>query len=278
MRKTLALVTLTLNDKSIRNTNRDKIVFFDGEVEQQIYQIVDNAKRSVTLVTPYLQLWRHLQMKIEEAISRRVEVRFVLRTDWDKNEWNAQGKKSKNEEDLNWLFDQKVKVYKRDGLHAKIYINESEVLISSMNVTKSSTNESLEFAMLIINHSDMVLFRDYVTGLIKKAELINPPTGQFRNKVTELIKNVSLISSTTEYAPLHASKVSERSKRDVTGGNCIRCGNGIAFNEDKPLCPDCFRKWTKYENPDFKEKHCHQCGNPSSVTFRKPLCERCYRS
>ncbi len=60
-------------------------------------------------------------------------------------------------------------------------------------------------------------------------------------------------------------------------GSCIRCGNRMAFNLNRPLCDDCYQTWVQFENIDYIERFCHKCGNEyeNSISFRQPLCKRC---
>jgi len=216
-----------------RKGSSKKITFVDDEVEAQILSIIRNAIRNVILVTPYLALWGHLQNTIDEAVSRGVVVSFIIRT-----------KEKPPIEDMGWLVDHKVKLYEIPDLHAKIYINESTVLISSMNITEHSTTNSLEFAMIVESRKDATRFRNYVSDMLKRAEVVQlaEPEGQEVEQT----------------------------------GRCIRCGRQIDFNVSRPLCDSCYQSWAVYANTDYPERHCHSCGKPSQVTYARPLCGDCY--
>ncbi len=217
-----------------RKGSSKKITFVDDEVEAQILSIIRNAIRNVILVTPYLALWGHLQNTIDEAVSRGVVVSFIIRT-----------KEKPPIEDMGWLVDHKVKLYEIPDLHAKIYINESTVLISSMNITEHSTTNSLEIAMIVESRKDATRFRNYVSGMLKRAEVVQlaEPEGQEVEQT----------------------------------GRCIRCGRQIDFNVSRPLCDSCYQSWAVYANTDYPERHCHSCGKPSPVTYARPLCGDCYK-
>jgi phosphatidylserine/phosphatidylglycerophosphate/cardiolipin synthase-like enzyme len=91
----------------------EKIVFLDDEVEPQILLIIRNATKYVRFVTPYLGLWGHLQNAIDEAVSRGVDISFIIRA-----------KENPPIGDMEWLVDHKVGLYELPDLHAKIYISE----------------------------------------------------------------------------------------------------------------------------------------------------------
>lgn len=61
-------------------------------------------------------------------------------------------------------------------------------------------------------------------------------------------------------------------------GHCIRCGEVIDHDPERPLCLDCYRSWKEYRNAEYGEKFCHSCGEKSRTTFAKPECRACYRS
>lgn len=222
---------------------REKTVVLDAEVASQVLSIIEKAGKYVTFVTPYLKLWRHIQTAIDNAVTRGVKVTFIVRASSEMN-YN----------DLEWLASHNVEVLVTEWLHAKIYLNESRVLISSMNITEQSITNASEFAMYVEDRADAKRFRDYVSSLKKKAQLIK----------------------TYERAgePVH----SILEERNVATGRCIRCSRQIVFDPLRPLCEDCYQAWSVFENPDYAEKYCHKCGKPAQVTYDKPLCEACYRS
>ncbi len=120
----------------------EKTVFVDEEVQSAILSIIRNAKKYVVVVTPYVGLveprgqWHLAQQAVKDAITRGVRMTFVVRKDWT-NEKEAL-------DDLEWLLESKVDVRTVDRLHAKIYLNESSLLVSSMNLKGSSASGSLE--------------------------------------------------------------------------------------------------------------------------------------
>lgn len=225
----------------------DKTVFLDDAVEPQLRAIVKEAEKYVTLVTPYISLWRHLQTAINDAVKRGVRVVFITRRK------NDVGDIFNEALDVSWLLSHKVEIYRIDGLHAKIYLNEKRVLISSMNVTKSSPLNSYEFAMIVENARDAEQFRRYVSDLIEEADLMTP-------------KGLG--------AP--APRTQTDQTRSMGMGGCIRCGRQISFNPSKPLCPECYKAWAVYQNEKYEEPYCHACGAKRTVTFAKPVCRACY--
>lgn len=56
-------------------------------------------------------------------------------------------------------------------------------------------------------------------------------------------------------------------------GFCIRSGEKIPFNPEKPFTYKAFLSWSKFENIDFEEKYCHFSGEPSygKTSMAKPV-------
>ncbi|MBI4310376.1 MAG: hypothetical protein HY681_01235 [Chloroflexi bacterium] len=227
-----------------------KTVFLDHEVQSAILAIFGDAKKEAVTVTPYVGLlegreqrpWPHAQQAITDAIRRGVRVTFIVRESWTREKGSV--------DDLEWLSQNKVKVLTVEELHAKIYLNESSVVVSSMNLVGSSARGSREFALTLKNPSEIERLRSYVKALMGGAKLLERQAG-----------------------PLPTSR-SSRGEVAILGV-CIRCSRPLALDPGKPLCETCYERWTRYKKEDY-EKVCHSCGQPAEVSYARPLCPRCY--
>ena len=56
-------------------------------------------------------------------------------------------------------------------------------------------------------------------------------------------------------------------------GYCIRTGEEIDFNPEKPMSDKAFKMWNKYGDKDYQEKYCHFSGEHSNgeTSFSKPI-------
>jgi hypothetical protein len=233
----------------------EKIVFFDDGIEQQFYQLIRSATENIIFVTPYIELWVHLKDEMRDAIAREVDIILLIR----------EGETLRRPEDLEWLHANKVKVYLVPNLHAKIYLNEKRVLVSSMNMHRTSIIDLKDFAMIVRNDNDAKMFREYVSRLIRKATIAQP-SHSVRNHVSGPVEKARIAQSSRSFE--------HRTSED---GYCIRSQDRIAFNTEKPLCADCFRQWNKFQDEDYAEKYCHSCGKNAKTTFAKPLCMACWK-
>jgi hypothetical protein len=227
--------------------NSKQAVFVDSEVSIQILGVIDQARQHIVIVSPYLDMWQHAQNAIGRAVKRGVDVRIFLRDDQDRPPL----------EQIQWLVNNGVKVFAVQRLHAKIYMNEQTVLLSSMNFTESSALNSLEIAYIVRDNEQSQRIRGYV-----------------RNDITSSAVQVPSASDATSLTQ-HAQPVGHP-PINVQLGFCIRCGQPRAFDPNRPLCDDCYDSWARYANEDYQEKFCHSCGHPAEVSYARPLCGPCY--
>ncbi len=223
-------------------TSTEKVFLKDGEVALAIESLVEDARKWVLFVSPYLKLWGHIRNAIELAGKRNLDMTFVIRSDIDEKALS----------DIQWLKENKVKVLVVEGLHAKIYLNESETVVSSMNLTEYSTQNSHEIGLRVRDPHYASEIKEYVSNIRKLAK----PFGE--------LDDARPLVSTNRRASV------------AVVGRCIRCGGVVELNPNRPLCEGCYEEWDEYGNEDYPEKFCHFCGRPANVTYAKPLCRSCY--
>jgi hypothetical protein len=56
-------------------------------------------------------------------------------------------------------------------------------------------------------------------------------------------------------------------------GFCIRTGEKIQFNPERPLSYQAYKSWSQFGNEDYPEKYCHYSGEPSSgeTSVKRPI-------
>lgn len=231
-------------------------LFFDNAVAPLFQQVVKNARESIIFVTPYVELWVHLKDELRDAINRRVNVTFLIREDHTAHK----------PENLEWLHANGVKVYLIPNLHAKIYLNEKTVLVSSMNILRSSIVDSKDFAVVIKSQQQEQMLREYVNRLIGKGTRtqLSP---KLRNRVSDPSDRMRVTQT-----------LRSTERQIFEQGYCIRSCDKIQFDTEKPLCTDCYRQWNKYQDDEYPEKYCHSCGKSANTTFAKPLCLACWKN
>ncbi|MBF8267097.1 MAG: hypothetical protein HW388_605 [Dehalococcoidia bacterium] len=233
---------------------RDKTVFLDEEIEPRILAIIREAEKQVVLVTPYLALWGHAQAAMGLAVKKGIKVTVIIRREDKRNE--------KGKDAVAWLLKNGVDVMEVESLHAKIYMNEHALLVSSMNLTGYSVDNSLEIAVVVTNEHEQQRLRDYVNNRVMRMAKSLGKTGIAESLGKAFVKAIANL----EVA------VSGPSAKGV----CIRCGRPHLFDPSKPLCDGCYDSWAEYGNEEYPEHFCLRCGRPAEVTYAKPLCRSCW--
>lgn len=230
-------------------TTDNRSLFLDEEVTPAVLSVLRRARKFAIVVTPYIKLWPLAQQAIQEAIQRPVKVTFYIRQDPEDIE--------KASEHIVWLLQHKVAINTVPNLHAKVYLNESTVIVSSMNLLSSSSQASREFALLVKDKATSEALRAWVGESLNNA---GEPLDRWLKGLRE------------------GTPPSEPSAGAVVMGFCIRGREPIPFNpvKPRPLCQDHYETWAEWSDPDYQEKFCHRCGEPANVSFARPFCRKCF--
>lgn len=213
------------------------------ETSAKIEKIIRQAKKELTLITPYLKLTHIFYDRLIEADNRNVKIKLIY------------GKEELNSEDLERLKELKnLELYFCENLHAKCYFNENLMVISSMNLHEFSQTNNREMGVKIKFEEDPELFNDA------------------KNEATSIIKASIKETSETKISDLEEHKEKYQGK-----GYCLRCRTEIEFNPQRPLCRPCYDIWNKFADPYYQEKFCHKCGNESQTSYAHPLCRDCWQ-
>ncbi len=220
-------------------------------ISHKIEKVIMDANKKLILVSPYLQLSKTLFERLKDASNNKVQIKIIYGKDELKpNERNSLA-------DLNNL-----ELLYFENLHAKCYFNESEMVITSMNMYEFSEKNNREMGVYITRKVDQELFQKAV------------------NETRSIIQSSEFIQLTKTKRTNYQNKNIEYSKGTIKKpkrGYCIRCEERIPYNSERPYCKDCFSIWAQYENPEYIENFCHSCGEFEVSTLVKPLCYSCYQ-
>lgn len=201
------------------------IVLNTKETSEKILSIIENAKEWVVIASPYLKM-RKRYMKALNKINVNATIIY--------------GKCDLNYEVEEFLHECKsITIMYCEDLHAKIYMNEKECIITSMNLYDYSEKN---------NHEIGVYSKDI----------------EMHKKTYKILGEI-MQDSTLEKASKIALKESKK-------GYCIRTGVEIKFNPEKPFCYEAWLEWNKYKNPFYPENYCHKTGKKSKgkTSFANP--------
>lgn len=255
----------------------------NGEVEN----IFSNAKNQIIIITPYIKLHPHY---LNALRGKKSDDKLSIVIVFGKNK---DDKTKSFDKDTFEFFSQfpNIKICYQENLHAKYYANESNAIITSMNLYEYSQNNNIEAGILTKNSyikplGDSIDYEawEFFEQVIKNSVLLyhKEPfyeSGIFSNKYKYSEIKTDLLSKLYNSEKETKSLLTSTQNRIENSSNkayCIRTGTPIPFNIDKPYCDSAYESWSKYKNEDFKEKYCHFSGESSNgeTTKAKPILKK----
>lgn len=216
-----------------------------------IENIILNAKKTLVLVSPYLQISKTFYERLKDATNRNVTIKIVY------------GKDELKPNERNSLAELRgLELFYFENLHAKCYFNESEMVITSMNMYEFSEKNNREMGVYLTKERDANIFDKAVNET---------------KSIVESSEIIQLTKAQRKFSPATKEATNQNKFKKPSRGYCIRCEERIPYDTEKPFCYDCFLTWSQYENPDYEENVCHACGEydePTSTNL--PLCPECF--
>lgn len=259
------------------------------DISGQVQKLISESRELLVLVSPYFDPWDRLTTEVKLARTRpNLRPRLLLRGGPDRE---------KQEPKARALIDFGVEVSYLKRLHAKIYLNESHAIVTSLNLVEASVNSSWEIAIRVDSVRDAVAYRDivkYAAELLDRAHGEEAIAAQPEKASAHAALHAVLGGrgapapsparpsapapgrTPAPAAPVRPAPASSAARKRA--GRCIRCSDEIAFDVEHPYCASCYRSWSRYKNPDYDEEHCHSCGKAKVTTMAKPLCKPCWEA
>jgi len=262
-------------------------------IAEKIENIIEQSEEYCFLVTPYFYHWTQLENCFVNASKQKKKIVLFIR---DEKRYTPYINEFYEKYNFDIVFIKK--------LHAKLYVNEHEALITSMNIYEYSKNENYEIGVLIKNKNDL---NDIVSKYIINKVFQSGETHVLEGKYYQSLKNGSFfkknincnnmtdknnnnnpeketISSCGESLNLNnntennsnslcESNSNIKSSTNNNQGHCIYCNTLIPFNREESVCKSCLLNENLYNG-----KYCHKCGKDDSGRNKySPLCNYCYR-
>lgn len=227
-------------------------------VAGKIEGIIADARERLIIVSPYIKVSDTFLSRLKGAERHHVPITFVLREGDNKP---AEAEKLQSVPNLS--------LYALKDLHAKCYLNEKSLVITSLNLYDTSEKN---WEMGVAFTADELVYQEAleeVNGIVAAATQIHSP-----RRAASKISVPAVKSPPPKDRAAAAPAVKGRSKR--AAGTCIRCGGDVAYNPAAPLCRACWTTWADFKNPDYPEHFCHDCGRTANTTMSHPRCKPCY--
>jgi len=209
-----------------------------------IEDLIKNAGTKLILISPYLKL------------SKDFKELLTYRNNNDKITTIIFGKQELKPDEMKFLESLRFVILKyNEDLHAKCYVNEKQMIITSLNLYDFSFANNKEMGVLI----DLDDLND-------------------KSLYDEAYKEIEYIDSTSQKFKFNIHSASDVIKTSLSEGHCIRCGIKIKMDPEQPYCLECYQKWKKFEDKTYEEKKgvCHICNKPNASSMKKPVCIDCY--
>lgn len=233
------------------------------KTSSELEDLIIKAKDFLILISPYNKLSKTYVQRLKEAAQRGVRIIFV----YGKEQIKATQKKKLAE-----IPGIELKFFK--NLHAKCYVNENMLIVTSMNLYDYSEYNNREMGVLISREKDIELYTEAFTearSIISFAEKVSLEEDTTPKSASEIKKlNQQRITE------LQKSKIA-KTTTDNSKGKCIRCKAEIPFDPRNPYCSNCFKIWSRDGQIHTEENFCHSCGKANASNISKPVCYSCYK-
>ncbi len=160
-----------------------------AEISGKIMTLIDQAREKLIIVSPYnkVRYWKKLKQRIEKAKSRGVDIKWYIRSNVEHN--------------ASQIRELGIEPIEIDNLHCKIYLNENQAVVPSMNLHEASDNSSIDIGYFVKEkdkHSELV---DFIATYLDTENLeTSKPTTKTKNDKNEFKQDKSVFSYNKKYS------------------------------------------------------------------------------
>lgn len=231
----------------------------------ELEELIREAGDKLVLISPYLKLSKDFRQLLEYRNNKDLKTTIVF------------GKQELKPEEMRFLQGLRFVILRfNEDLHAKCYVNDDKMVITSLNLYEFSMANNREMGVLIdrTDPADVDLFSDamkeveFILDTSQRFDFAPPPPAP----VEEPAHTRARPAASTGTSAARSTPATDKKAAGPTG-YCIRTGVEIPFNLEMPMCADAYRRWSKYEDTDYAERYCHFSGEPSDgeTSFRRPI-------
>ncbi|MEJ8801987.1 phospholipase D family protein [Pontibacter sp. H249] len=221
----------------------------------ELEDLIRNANEKLILVSPYLKLSKDFKELLQYRNSKDKITTIIF------------GKQELNPDEMKFLQGLRFVILKfYDDLHAKCYLNDEIMIITSLNLYEFSMANNKEMGVLIKkdDQADATLYEE----ALREVEYINQNSKKFEVGGSKSSFSKSVFSKTPENIENNKLNTSNR-----TTGYCIRTRVEIPFNPERPLSYEAYQIWNQFGDIDYPERFCHYSGESSKgeTSVRRPI-------
>ncbi len=277
------------------------------ELEKVIYDIIWDAEETLLIVSPFIKLDDYFKKLFDKHINNP-KLHFLIV--FGKNEKEVSRSLSKQDFEFFKKF-LNISIVYVPNLHAKYYGNETKGVISSINLYDYSFKNNIEFGVysevsLLNSFTDSTdksawqtcyqiaeeneavyikrpVYEKKILSALRgknyiKSDILFDVTEKFygsffqKNKYTDT-KKITDFPDELELGSQPSQRPTREEVENNTEGYCIRTGEKIPFNPQRPYSDKAYKSWSQYSNTDYKEKFCHKTGKESygRTSMKNPI-------
>lgn len=166
-------------------------------------ELIKNAKERLILISPYLRLNDRIKELLEDKDRLKIDIRIVY------------GKSDLHPEEIKWI--QKLDYVRLSfckNLHAKCYLNESECIISSLNLYEFSQVNNNEMGISIRKYEDDEVFKDAyeeAQRIIRISEEVRITLDEIKTEQKEIeVQSTEAEADKTKFTKLTTAKLATK--------------------------------------------------------------------
>lgn len=165
-------------------------------------ELIKNAKERLILISPYLRLNDRIKELLEDKDRLKIDIRIIY------------GKSDLHPDEIKWL--QKLDYVRLSfckNLHAKCYINESECIISSLNLYEFSQVNNNEMGILVRKDEDQEVFKDAyeeAQRIIRISDEVRITLDEIKTEPVPLAESEVTTEESSGYSKLTTAKLAAK--------------------------------------------------------------------
>ena len=118
-------------------------------VSYHLQQLINKANERLILISPFLKINERIKQSLEDKNRMKIDIRVIY------------GKNELQPDENNWLKSMtSIRSSFCKDLHAKCYLNESEAIITSMNLYEFSQVNNNEMGIYVVKETDPILYNE----------------------------------------------------------------------------------------------------------------------
>lgn len=240
----------------------------DERLSNSIGTLFRYASKFIFIVCPYIKFHPKINDFLSNKSRKDLQLHILYR-----GKHSGEDYLNFDQESLNTILKfENLLIVRNPDLHAKFYANENFSILSSMNLYDYSFDNNIEFGIRVESDSN---YLENFRGYRKRYdfEINNDAFAYF----SDIMHSSKIVYSSSNYRFRNKSvnRLTEFFEKGpkIFQGYCIRTGQKIPFNPEKPMSYDAYQVWVEFGNMNYPENYCHKTGRPSNgrTSMRNPI-------